>query len=766
MKIQMKLSVFIGSLLFAMVILMVAIGTWVINAIIYELNTGLLSLKLAAQIEKIDATIKLLEDSGATGIAAYVQQAQTEILQKMSAETESQTEGYYVLAVKEQKMLFQSKFAQDESQAANQAYIQQMLAQKSGTLDYEQAGVGYFTVFKYFETWDWLIGVTLPKTIMFRQRQSYLISVGWASLIVFVALLALSYVMGRKMIVQPVTSLVKVANSIADGQFEQVIDIRQRDEIGSLARAFHTMQTTIQRALLDLHGLIQAIQAGQLSTRSELSGYAGNWRELMVGVNNLLDALVTPINTTANYIERLSNSEIPEQITAEYCGDFNKTKQNLNLLGSDIRNVIQAIRTLSQAIQDGQLDARGDVSAFGGGWRELVSGVNQVVDAFTTPVTVAIQTIERIAKGDVPELITAEYRGDFNTIKKNVNQLIIATQEITSLAEEMARGNFTREVQERSEQDTLMRALNSMSKTLQDIVVQIKVSADNVAISSQQMNVNAAQMSEGAANQSASTEQASASMEQMTTNIRQNADNAVQAEKIARQSVEYAEEGARVVRETVTAMQEITKKIMIIQEIAQQTRLLSLNATIEAARAQEHGKAFSVVAAEVRKLSDITKDAAEEIDTLANSSRAISERAGEMLTKLVPNIQTTSDLVQEISAASSEQSMGAEQVNRAIQQLDQVTQENAETADELAATAEELAAQARQLQKAITFFHVSESAAAAEVAVPGAPPTPLLEKKHDRNMHDKTPHRRHHSAEKHRSDSIFHDELDNEFEHF
>jgi methyl-accepting chemotaxis protein len=198
-------------------------------------------------------------------------------------------------------------------------------------------------------------------------------------------------------------------------------------------------------------------------------------------------------------------------------------------------------------------------------------------------------------------------------------------------------------------------------------------------------------------------------MEQMSANIRQNADNARQTEKIALQSAEYAEEGGRVIGETVIVMQQIAKKITIIEEIAEQTRMLSLNATIEAARAQEHGKAFSVVAVEIRKLSDVTKQAAEEINQLATSSLDVSERAGKMLTTLVPSIHQTTELVQEISSASSEQSMGAEQINKAIQQLDHVTQQNAMMSESLATAAEELAAQAEHLRDTMQFFKIDDA---------------------------------------------------------
>ena len=185
-------------------------------------------------------------------------------------------------------------------------------------------------------------------------------------------------------------------------------------------------------------------------------------------------------------------------------------------------------------------------------------------------------------------------------------------------------------------------------------------------------------------------------------------DNAELTEKIALKSAADATESGKAVTETVGAMKEIAGKISIIEEIARQTNLLALNAAIEAARAGEHGKGFAVVASEVRKLAERSQTAAGEISQLSASSVEVAEKAGAMLAKLVPDIQKTAELVQEISAASKEQTSGADQINAAIQQLNQVIQQNAGAAEEMSSTAEELSSQAQQLQGTIAFFKVDE----------------------------------------------------------
>jgi methyl-accepting chemotaxis protein len=296
-------------------------------------------------------------------------------------------------------------------------------------------------------------------------------------------------------------------------------------------------------------------------------------------------------------------------------------------------------------------------------------------------------------------------------------------EEAVELSDTLAQGELTLTMKTRSKDETgrLLASMGNMVEKLREIVSDVQVAADNVAGGSQQMSSSSEQISQGATEQAAAAEQASSSMEQMSSNIRQNADNAVQTEKIALKSAEDAKEGGQAVSETVKAMKQIAEKISIIEEIARQTDLLALNAAIEAARAGEHGKGFAVVASEVRKLAERSQTAAGEISKLSSSSVEIAEKAGGMLTKLVPDIQKTAELVQEIAAASNEQNQGAEQINKAIQQLDQVIQQNASASEELSSTAEELTAQAEQLQSSMGFFKIDDGRGRGTRKNAGAP---------------------------------------------
>jgi methyl-accepting chemotaxis protein len=394
--------------------------------------------------------------------------------------------------------------------------------------------------------------------------------------------------------------------------------------------------------------------------------------------------------------------------------EINQLLTAMQQMATTIQTVLRETDSQLQAVQHGNLQHRGKAESFQGSWQQLIVGLNQVIDAIAEPLNHITVSLKQVETGDISATITDLYTGDFQQLKDTVNSMI--TQ-------------------------------------LNDVVVHVKEVANTVAAGSQQMRSATAGLSDGASEQATVAEEVSASVDQMTANIRQNASNARQTERIAVESSNEAREAGEAVNEALAAMKKIVKKISIIEAIASQTHMLSLNATIEAAKAEEKGKGFAVVASEVRTLAERSREAAEEINELAESSMAIAEEAGERLTRLVPNIQKTADLVQEISAASSEQHTGAEQINTSIQQLDNVIQYNAATSEQLSATAEHLANQARQLQQVIAFFKT-------HTAIPTTPEDPEPKTK------EVSPEREEESAAAPPTQLFYHDPHDPEFERY
>lgn len=282
-------------------------------------------------------------------------------------------------------------------------------------------------------------------------------------------------------------------------------------------------------------------------------------------------------------------------------------------------------------------------------------------------------------------------------------------KEVQVLAEAIAKGDLTMDLRAKNGNKAvgIYAAMIAMQQKLIEIVEKIQTNSAQISSASEQVSDTASSFSQATSEQAASVQQTSASVEQMGASISQNSDNAQTTDHIASESATAASEGGRAVNETVAAMKQIAAKITIIEDIAYQTNMLALNAAIEAARAGEHGKGFAVVAAEVRKLAERSQVAASEIGTLTDDSVNVAEKAGRLLEKMVPDIQRTAELVQEISAASEEQSSGVGQINSAMQQLDKVTQQNAAGSEQLAATAEQMQGQAENLQQVVNFFELT-----------------------------------------------------------
>ena len=500
-------------------------------------------------------------------------------------------------------------------------------------------------------------------------------------LVVLILALVIARLITRS-ITGPLAQGVAFAEALAKGDLSVDIRLDQQDEIGDMARAFTQMKGTISSVLAEMEGLTGAIRDGRLDSRAAAGDFAGSWRELIVGTNNVVEAFMAPLKVVLENLERIARGDLPEPLSVAYRGDFDKIRLNLNALIAAMNEVTR----LSEEISQGNL---------------------------------ALEVRERSPQ---------------DRLMQSLGGMIAGLNGVARQTEEIAGGNLLVEVRERSDKDTLLIALKEMVASLRQVVLQVRTAADNVTSGSQQLSASSQEMSQGATEQAAAAEEASSSMEQMAANIRQNAENAMQTEKIALKSAEVARKGGEAVSATVSAMKEIAGKISIIEEIARQTNLLALNAAIEAARAGEHGKGFAVVAAEVRKLAERSQKAAAEISELSGTSVGVAETAGNMLGQMLPDIQRTAELVQEITAASKEQDTGAEQVNQAIQQLDQVIQQNASASEEMASTSEELSSQAEQLQEIIAFFRLDQGgggsgrsprgAAAPARKKLGAPPPP------------------------------------------
>ena len=331
------------------------------------------------------------------------------------------------------------------------------------------------------------------------------------------------------------------------------------------------------------------------------------------------------------------------------------------------------------------------------------------------PIKAMIADIEQLARGNAHHRVLPSIRQDeIGDVQRALGELSAALTQNVSAAQSIADGNLEFEVTLCSEDDELGRALQRMIGKLREVLATVTEAADEVSADAGALNGTADSLSGGSNRQSNAAQQAAAAVEEITANIRQSADNAAETEKIADESARGAQSSGSAVSTAVESMKAIAEKISIVQEIARQTDLLALNAAVEAARAGEHGRGFAVVASEVRKLAERSQTAAEEIGNLSMSTVDASETSGRMLGELVPRIQNTASLVQEISTAMREQTIGAAQINEAIRELDQVIQQNAQLANTASENAAALSDRAAQLRRSIGYFRLGGDGAAEQ----------------------------------------------------
>ncbi len=327
-----------------------------------------------------------------------------------------------------------------------------------------------------------------------------------------------------------------------------------------------------------------------------------------------------------------------------------------------------------------------------------------LVRAIVNPLNEMVRVADNIARGDLSDRIDTSSKDEMGKLQTSMYSMSQSLNRMADAATALAAGDLTVRVDPQSERDVLGNALSRMVEKLRQMIAEVTQGASGLSAAAQQVSSASQSLSQGTSEQAASVEETSASLEEMSASITRNAENSKEMEKIAVKGAIDAEESGRSVQETVEAMKQIAQKTGIVEEIAYQTNLLALNAAIEAARAGEHGRGFAVVAAEVRQLAGRSQNAAKEISELAKSSVHIAETSGKQLIDLVPAIRKTAELVQEVAAASGEQSSGVNQVNKAMGMMDQITQRNASASEELASTAEEMSSQAESLAQLMSFF--------------------------------------------------------------
>jgi methyl-accepting chemotaxis protein len=441
----------------------------------------------------------------------------------------------------------------------------------------------------------------------------------------------------------------------------------------------------IRTLLTEATKLTKAAVGGQLATRGDPEAVNFEFRGIVTGVNECLDAVIGPLNVAAEFVDRISKGDIPPKITDSYNGDFNEIKNNLNQAIDAVGGLVADAVLLATAALEGRLDTRADATKHQGDYRKIVEGVNHTLDAVITPIKEAAGVLQTLADYDLRARMVGEYKGDNAKIKD---------------------------------------ALNQTATALHDAIAQVSEAVEQVTSAGGQIASSSQQVAEGASEQASSLEETSSSLEEMSSMTKQNADNTQQAKALVDVTAAAAKKGTTSMVQMMEAMGKIRTSsegtaqiIRDINEIAFQTNLLALNAAVEAARAGEAGRGFAVVAEEVRNLAQRSKEAAKKTEdlihesvTLAEGGVKLSQEVGTNLDEILTSVNKVTEIVNEVSTASREQSRGIDQVNTAISEMDRVVQTSAANAEESSSASQELAGQAQELAAMVGRFQISRTA--------------------------------------------------------
>jgi len=550
-----------------------------------------------------------------------------------------------------------------------------------------------------------------------------------------------------------------IIENITAGNLSTKITNTYRGSMAALKDNINELISKINEITFDSNLLKDAIESGELTVRIDLDKYQGDFVKIHQATNDTLGVIEKALGDVNSTLGVMKGGDFDARITNDYQGAFDDAKSNVNDFAVTVQAVLQNINTKLTAVSTGNFDSRieedysgefvksktavnqlcevmnsmlekynqtnnlileGDSSArvqtegFEGDYVSMLDIVNNSLKLYGEVVAEAVKSFTGIQGGDFSYRIEGDWKGDFKQIQTASNELATNLGEIITevgdTLSSLGEGDLTKQIDSDLPGDfnNIKVSTNEFIDSLTRTVVQIIEGANQMKLASGEVNNYSMAISTGAEQQASSLEVTTSAVEEMSGSINETAKNAQKTNEMAEAAASMAIEGGEAVNKTVEAMTTIADKIKIIEDIVYQTNLLALNAAIEAARAGEHGKGFAVVAAEVRKLAKRSQIAAGEISTITTDSLEVSQKAGELISAVVPQIQETATLIKDIATAAKEQDVGIVQITSSMNDLNEVTQGNAASSQELASASEELDGQSNTLSELMKFYTVSE----------------------------------------------------------
>ena len=481
----------------------------------------------------------------------------------------------------------------------------------------------------------------------------------------------------------PLVRLAEVAKAVARGDFSEQAGINRADEIGEVAEAFDRVAITVADAVGAIDEVGRAAQEGRLGKRADEDRFEGAFGDVLGRVNGIMEAVQFPMEDTARNLQKVASGEIPPEVTAVASGTIEELRVSMNELLAIMDGLDREANVIVDGLREGNLEARADVDAFKGSWRDLLKGFNKGLDAMYEPNSRAIRTLKTAAdRGDYTIRMDGNWPGAYGDLKAAVNTVI-----------------------------------GAMDQTLG----QVNVSADQVASAAEQISSGAQALAQGTSEQASTLEEVGSNTQELSSQSEHTASHAQEAQALSGSAIDAADRGVHSMRRLSEAMEKIklssdetAKIVKTIDEIAFQTNLLALNAAVEAARAGDAGKGFAVVAEEVRNLAMRSAEAAKSTAQLIEDSVSNAEGGVSMNEEVMTNLEEiqkavvqVSEVMGEIAAGAEQQAGGIEQINTAMEQMNQVTQQTAANAEESSSASEELTSQAEELRSMVAAYQIT-----------------------------------------------------------